>query len=218
MSISLPVYDFLHFIHVLKTVTIRSMPEHRTPNLLKKALRLEYLTIIWNVFEGVVCMILGLMSGSIALFAYGLESSVEVFASSVVIWELQGTGNGREKKALKMIGSAYLIVSAYVCYDAITSIIAGNHPESSPWGIFFLIATAIIMLLLGLAKRNVGLQMESASILADAKFTLIDAALSTTVLIGLVANTMFGWWWMDQALALFLAGAAFREGLKELLD
>jgi divalent metal cation (Fe/Co/Zn/Cd) transporter len=192
--------------------------EKHNKTLLKKALRLEYLTIVWNIFEGAVCMIIGLMSGSVALFAYGLESSVEVFASSVVIWELKGNGRGREKMALKMIGAAYLVVSAYICYDAIKSLMDGTHPEASLIGIIFLLATVIVMIILGVLKQRVGKKMGSASVLADAKFTLIDGALSATVLVGLLTNSLFGWWWMDQALALFLAGAAFREGIKEVLD
>lgn len=64
----------------------------------KKALLLEYLTIAWNILEGIVSMVIGLMVGSVSLFAYGLESSVEVFAASVTVWELKGTGKGREKK------------------------------------------------------------------------------------------------------------------------
>jgi divalent metal cation (Fe/Co/Zn/Cd) transporter len=83
-----------------------------------KALKLEYITIAWNILEGIVSMVIGLMSGSVSLFAYGLESSVEVFSSSVTVWELKGTGKGREKKALRMIGFAYLIVSAYIFFDA----------------------------------------------------------------------------------------------------
>jgi divalent metal cation (Fe/Co/Zn/Cd) transporter len=193
------------------------MVKRHTDALLNRALRLEYLTIAWNIFEGIVCIVIGFLSGSVALFAYGLESSVEVFASSVVIWELKGSGRGREKMALKMIGAAYLVVSAYIFVDAIKSIMDGDHPEASWTGIYFLVATAIVMTTLGLAKRKTGTKMKSASVLADAKFTLIDAALSTAVLVGLIVNSLFGWWWMDQALALFLAGAAFREGIKELL-
>jgi divalent metal cation (Fe/Co/Zn/Cd) transporter len=185
--------------------------------LYKKALFLEYLTITWNVLEGVISMALGLLAGSVSLFAYGLESSVEVFASSVTVWELKGTGKGREKKALKMIGWAYLVVSAYVFFDAIQSLFAMHHPSSTPLGIIFLIVTVLVMLVLGVLKQNVGKKMNQPVVLADAKFTLIDGALSATVLIGLLLNTLFGWWWTDQALALFLAGAAFREGLKEIL-
>lgn len=102
-------------------------------------------------------------------------------------------------------------------YTAARSLFEGHHPQHSAIGILFMVLTVIIMLVLGVLKRNVGNTLKNAVVLADAKFTLIDAALSGTVLVGLILNFLFGWWWTDQALALFLAGAAFREGLKELL-
>lgn len=189
----------------------------QSKNLHKKALLLEYLTICWNILEGVVSMGIGVMSGSVSLFAYGLESSVEVFSSSVTVWGLKGAGKIREKKALKMIGWAYLVVSAYIFIDAIKSLFEMRHPQGSILGIIFMILTIIVMLVLGFLKKDVGQKINSEVVLADAKFTLIDAALSATVLIGLTLNALFGWWWTDQALALFLSGAAFREGLKEIL-
>ena len=116
-----------------------------------------------------------------------------------------------------MIGVAYLVVSAYVFVDASFSLFEGRHPKRTLIGIGLMVVSAAIMGILGLYKRSVGSKMESETVLADAKFTLIDGALSATVLTGLIFNALFGWWWMDQALALFLAGAAFREGVKELI-
>lgn len=185
-------------------------------NLYKKALFYEYLTIAWNVLEGVVCVAIGLLSGSIALLAYGLESGVEVFASSVVVWDLKGIKKGRERFALKLIGFAYLVVSLYILIDATIGLFTGEHPKKSFIGIIFIILTIVMMATLGLIKRNIGTKMRSSTVLADAKFTLIDGALAGTVLVGLLFNSLFGWWWMDQAMALFLAGVAFREGVKEV--
>ena len=184
---------------------------------MKKALLLEYLTISWNVFEGLSSILVGVLTGSVSLFAYGLESSIEVFASSLVVWELKGTDKKREKIALRLIGFAYLVVSVYIFIDASISLLKGHHPDKSFLGIILMIITAIVMILLALAKKSVGEKMGSLTVLADAKFTLIDAALSATVLIGLLFNTLLGWWWMDQAMALFLSGVAFREGIKEIL-
>lgn len=188
--------------------------------LLKKALFLEYLSIAWNVFEGISCVLIGFVTGSVSLVAYGLESSIEVFASSVVVWELTGKDatKKREERALKLIGVAYLVVSIYIFVDGSKSMIAGHHPDRSFLGIIVLAVTAFVMITLGLLKRNVGEKMKSATVLADGKFTLIDAALSATVLVGLFFNTLLGWWWMDQAMALFLSGVAFREGLREVLS
>ncbi len=181
----------------------------------KKALLYEYLTIAWNVFEGIVCVAIGLFSGSIVLVAYGLESGVEVFASSMVVWDLKGRSKKREKLALKLIGGAYFIVSLYIFIHAATSLLAHVHPDKSIPGIVFIIITIVMMIWLGLTKKHIGTQMKSETVLADAKFTLIDGALAGTVLVGLILNLLFGLWWADEAMALFLSGVAFREGLKE---
>lgn len=192
------------------------MTIQQNPNY-KKALILEYLTIGWNVFEGVSSVSIGFLTGSVSLFAYGLESSIEVFASSLVVWELKGIGKNREKIALKFIGLAYLLVSAYIFVHAARNFLVGNHPESTFWGIVLMIVTAVVMVTLGLAKKAVGEKLGSLTVLADAKFTLIDAALSVSVLLGLLFNTLLGWWWTDLAMAMFLSGVAFREGMREIL-
>jgi divalent metal cation (Fe/Co/Zn/Cd) transporter len=183
----------------------------------KRALLLEYITIVWNVLEGIVSMSIGILAGSISLFAYGLESSIEVFASSVTVWHLKGAKKDREKIALKLIGGAYLIVSVYIFIDAVKSLIENQHPHATILGIYFLILTVIVMVVLGILKKDVGHTLQNAVVLADAKFTLIDSALSAAVLVGLVLNALFGWWWMDQALALFLSGVAFKEGIQEFV-
>jgi divalent metal cation (Fe/Co/Zn/Cd) transporter len=183
--------------------------------LLNKALLFEYLTIAWNILEGIVCVTIGLISGSVVLVAYGLESGVEVFASALVVWDLKGSSKKREKMALKLIGGAYFIVSAYIFFDASGSLLAREHPQKTFWGIIFIILTVIVMVTLGLIKNGIGKKMGSETVLADAKFTLIDAALAGTVLAGLALNALFGWWWADQTMALFLSGVAFREGIKE---
>ncbi len=186
-------------------------------SLLKKALKLEYTTVVWNIVEGLLCVIIGFTTGSVSLFAYGLESSIEVFASSLVIWDLKGNDKKREEIAVKLIGSAYLVVSAYIFFDAAQDLLAQHHPERSFLGIILLAITIVGMGMLGMAKRKVGLEMKSATVLADAKFTLIDGALAAVVIVGLFLNTLFGWWWADSAMALFLAGVAFREGIREVL-
>lgn len=188
----------------------------QNPNL-KKALSLEYLTIGWNVFEGLSSVWVGVLTGSISLFAYGLESIIEIFASSVVVWELKGVDRNREKSALKLIGFAYLAVSAYIFIVASKSLLERHHPDRSFIGIILMIATVMVMGLLGLAKKTMGRKLGSSTVVADAKFTLIDAALASTVLVGLLFNTLLGWWWTDQIIALFLSGVAFREGIREVL-
>lgn len=183
--------------------------------LLTKALFFEYLTIAWNVLEGIVCIAIGLLSGSVALLAYGLESGIEVFASSMVVWDLKGKEKKREKIALKCIGFAYFIVSLYISIDALTSLFSQEHPTASLLGIIFIILTIIMMLTLGLIKKDIGTKMGSETVSADAKFTLIDGGLAFAVLLGLLLDGLFGWWWSDHVIALFLAAVALKEGIAE---
>jgi divalent metal cation (Fe/Co/Zn/Cd) transporter len=181
--------------------------------LRRQAFLLEYATVAWNIFEGGAAIFVGLSAGSVALTGFGLDSVIEVFASLVVVWELRST-NERERLALRLIGAAYLVVAAYVLWDAAQSLIAGHHPSPSPIGVALTATTIVAMLTLGAGKLHVGTRLENQTVLADAKFSLIDGLLAATVLVGLVANLAAGWWWADSLLAIVIALAAAREGIE----
>ncbi len=180
--------------------------------LRRRAFRLEYATIAWNVIEGGAALAAGLAAGSVALVAFGLDSTVEVFASVVVVWELRGADRRRERQAVRAIGVAYLVVGAYVIIDAVNALRIGNRPEASPIGMALLAATMIVMVGLGVAKSRVGRRLGSRTVVADGRFSLVDGALAGAVLIGLVLTAVLGWWWADSLLAIGIALLALREG------
>ena len=172
------------------------------------------MTVAWNTLEGVASIVAGLLAGSVALVAFGLDSSVEVFASLVVIWELRGVDRGRERRALRLIGVGYLVVAIYVAWDASRALLVGAHAAASPAGMILLSATVLVMATLGLAKLRVGRLLPSPTVSADGRFSLIDAGLALAVLIGLGLNAAFDWWWADGVLALLIALLAAREGIE----
>ena len=185
--------------------------------LRRQAFILEYLTVGWNVFEGAAAIVVGLAAGSVALVGFGLDPMVEVFASLVVVWELHERMGGRVQVALRLIGGAYLVVASYIFWQAIQSLATGNHPSASPVGIVLTSGTILVMGSLAAGKQWVGSRLESPTVLADARFSLIDGALAATVLAGLILNLAFGWWWADPGFAIVLALAAAREGLESLV-
>jgi divalent metal cation (Fe/Co/Zn/Cd) transporter len=184
--------------------------------LRRQAFLLEYLTVAWNIFEGVAAILVGLAAGSVALVGFGLDSMVEVFASLVVVWELYGGEQERERPALRLIGSAYLVVAVYILWNSLQSLVAGNHPSGSPLGVALTSMTVVAMLTLSAGKRWVGSRLQSQTVLADARFSLVDGLLAASVLAGLVLNLAVGWWRADPAFALVLAAAAGREGIESL--
>jgi divalent metal cation (Fe/Co/Zn/Cd) transporter len=184
--------------------------------LRRRAFRLEYLTIVWNAFEGVAAIAAGILAGSVALVAFGLDSSVEVFASLAVLWELRGARGRREDTALSLIGIGYILVALYVAWQAVQSISGGHRPDASPLGMILLIATVVAMTALGIAKLRVGRALQSPTVQADGRFSLVDGSLAAAVLVGLVLNAVFGWWWSDALLALLISVFAFKEGVQDL--
>ena len=190
-------------------------PDHR--QLLRRAFRLEYITILWNTLEGIVAIAAGLSAGSVALVAFSLDSSVEVFASLVVVWELRGSDRSGEHRALHLIGIGYIVVGIYVAWDTFESIQAAHRPSASPVCIAFLACTVVVMLLLAAGKLRVGKAMASPTVLADGRFSLIDGGLAASVLAGLVLTAVLGWWWADAVLAGLIAVLALREGLESIL-
>jgi divalent metal cation (Fe/Co/Zn/Cd) transporter len=144
---------------------------------------------------------------------------VELFASGVVVWHLRHPGRDSDRitaRALRLVAGAFFVLAIVVTVGAIWALATEATPDESPIGIAYLALTAVVMLSLGAAKRATGRRLGSEPLEAEARMSIIDAALALGVLIGLVANALFGWWWADPVAALLVAAAAAREGLENL--
>ena len=183
-------------------------------DLRRRALRLEYTTIAWNAFEGAAAIAAGIVAHSVALTAFGLDSAIEVLASSVATWQLREGGPHRDRAALRIIGACFLVVAVYVGIAAILRLMSGKHPHGSPFGIAITAAAVVVMTILGAAKSRLGRVLGNAVLLAEARFSLVDAGLSATVLLGLALNLALGWWWADPVAALAIAMLAVMEGFE----
>ena len=183
--------------------------------LIKNIKILEYVTITWNIFEGTAAIIAGMLAGSLSLVAFGLSSGLEVFAGIVVLWEMTSKDKSKEKIALKLIGSGYFIVAAYILWNAVEEFLQHHHALPSPVGIILLIATVIIMFVLAYYKKDLGKKLQRATVIAEANYSLIDGSLATAVLVGLLLNLFFGLWWADELMAICIAAFAIKEGIEE---
>jgi len=182
----------------------------------RHALRLEYLTIAWNAVEGALAILAGVLAGSIALTGFGLDSSIEVLASAVTAWQLRRPTRTRRDIALRVLGACYLAVALYVGFESSRRLVLGRHANASPLGVAVTAASVVAMTALGIRKRRLARELASSVLRAEANFSLLDAALSATVLVGLLADRALGWWWADPAAALAVAAVAGREGVDGL--
>lgn len=180
--------------------------------LLRRGLRLEYLTLGWNIVGTGVALMAALAAHSVALIGFGLDSLLEIFASLVVVWQLQGAHAERERPALRAIGAAFIVLALYVGVQSTRTLFAHTEPGISGLGIVWLSATFVVMLWLSRAKSRVGAQLNNAVLQTEARVTLIDALLAGAVLLGLVLNALVGWWWADPLAGLVIVFYGFREG------
>jgi divalent metal cation (Fe/Co/Zn/Cd) transporter len=183
-----------------------------TSALLRRGLRLEYVTIGWNLIEAFVAIGFGLAAGSIALVGFGFDSLIEVFAASVVIWELRGVGEHRERRALRLIAISFFVLAAYVLLGSTRDLITTAEPRESIPGIVLTACSLVVMPLLAWWKRRTGTALGSATLVADSVETLLCSWLSLILLAGLVLNATVGWWWADPIAAIGLGILALREG------
>jgi divalent metal cation (Fe/Co/Zn/Cd) transporter len=194
------------------------MTKHRTAEeLRRRGLRLEWATNGWNAMEVVVTITLGLQAGSLALIAFGLDSIVEIFASTVVIRNLhddrEDPGDRRVHRSLRLIAVAFWVLAAFLVAMSVRGLVRGDRPDSSPLGVAYLALTAVAMFGLAGLKRVTARELGSEPLQAEASLTFLDGCLSTGILIALVLNASLGWWWTDATAALLVAAYAVNEGV-----
>ena len=179
--------------------------------LLRRGFALEYVTLAWNVAGIVVLVIAAVAARSVALAGFGLDSLIEIGASVVVIWELSGTGEERQRRGLRLIGYAFAAPAAYLLVQSTVVLATGYHPHHSVPGIVWTAVTAVVMFALAAAKSRTGRLLGNPVLRTEGRVTLVDGILATTVLAGLMLNAALGWWWADPAAGYVLVFYAARE-------
>jgi divalent metal cation (Fe/Co/Zn/Cd) transporter len=181
-------------------------------SLLRRGLLLEYATLAWNVVGTVVLIVAAAVTGSVAFAGFGVDSLIEIVASAVVVWQLNGeTGSGRERIALRIIAVAFVSLALYIAVQSAFTFSSQSHPGHSTIGIVWLAVTVIAMFGLAAGKRHTGLRLANPVLLTEARVTIVDGALAAAVLLGVVLNTAFGWWWADPLAALVILVYGLRE-------
>jgi divalent metal cation (Fe/Co/Zn/Cd) transporter len=178
---------------------------------LRRGFVLEYITLGWNIVGIVVLAIIAITARSVALAGFGLDSLIEIGASTVVIWELSGTGQTRQRRALRLIGGAFALLAAYLAVQCTLVLVTGYHPQPSIGGIIWTAATAVVMFALAAGKARTGAALDNPVLRTEGRVTLVDGLLAVAVLTGLVLNAGLGWWWADPIAGYVLLAYAARE-------
>ena len=185
--------------------------------LLRRGLLLEYTTLGWNVVGIVVLAWAALTARSVALGGFGLDSLIEIGASTVVVWELMGNDESRQLRALRLIGPAFVVLGVYLVVQSTVVLATGHHAKHSPAGIAWTAVTAVVMFGLAFGKARTGSALDNPVLQTEGRVTMVDGILALAVLVGLALNAAAGWWWADPAAGYVLVFYAAREA-REILS
>jgi divalent metal cation (Fe/Co/Zn/Cd) transporter len=196
-------------------------PSARTPTCTaSRALWLEYFTVGWNIVEGVTAIVAGIIAGSVALIGFGADSAIEVVSAVGLLWRLRKAGpdapvseeSNAEKRALYVVAAHVLpprrlhhLPKRYVPDPS-------RGALTSPVGIALAALSLAVMPALAFAKQHVGKQTGSGALVADARETWVCSYLSLSLLIGVGAYALLGWWWADSIGALAMLPVIVWQG------
>jgi divalent metal cation (Fe/Co/Zn/Cd) transporter len=183
--------------------------------LVRRAKALSWASLGWMTIEGAVGVIAGVVAGSVSLTGFGLDSVIEGAASVIVIWRFTGSralSDAAERRAQKLVALSFFVLAPYIAVDAAVTLANASHPDTSWVGVVLSLSSIVVMPRLGRAKAQLGAQLGSAATAGEGEQNMLCAYMAAGVLVGLLANTWIGWWWLDPIIALGIAGLAVREG------
>ncbi len=191
---------------------------------LKHTLRLEYLTVGWNIVEGIVAVTAALAAGSVALLAFGIDSFVECASGAILIWRLRAEKTAKDaaaierldRRAHQLVGWSLFALAGWVVFDASQALYTREHPEPSVVGMSLLALSIVVMYWLAKAKRRAAAALKSRALEADSFQTTACFWLSIVGLAGVGLNAAFGFWWADPVAALGIAVLLVKEGRQGL--
>jgi cation diffusion facilitator family transporter len=169
-------------------------------------------------------LVVGLLSGSIAIISEALHSGSDLVAAIIAFYSVRKAAvppdlhhhYGHEKvENLSGVVEALLIIAAagVIIYEGILKIVHGPHLDHVWLGIAVMAASGCVNLFVSLrVLRPVARRTESAALEADAAHLLTDVYTSFGVAGGLLVVKITGWEIVDPIAAIAVAVLIIRTG------
>ena len=193
--------------------TFSLLTPSRRSVLIRRARLLAGASVAYNVVEAIVAIGSGRVADSTALVGFGLDSTVEVASGLVILWQFgRPMPEERERLAQRLIAASFFALAAWIAVEAVRALATFDVPDPSHVGNVLAAHSRVVMPFLSVAQRRTGRELGSGAVVADSTQTLLCTYLSAVLLVGLLANALLGWWWLDPVAALAIAAVAVREG------
>lgn len=176
---------------------------------------LAWVGLFYVLFEGAAALVAGILSDSVALVGFGIDSLIEVLASITILWRFahhRVLDHGAEEKAARVVAWLFFLLAPYITFESVRALLEHQQPDHSLPGILLAALSLVVMPILGTLKQRLARQLGSSAAYGDGRQNILCAYLAGAVLVGLLGNAVLGLWWLDAVAGLFIAAVAVREG------
>jgi divalent metal cation (Fe/Co/Zn/Cd) transporter len=179
--------------------------------LLRRAMLLSTVSIVFSGVVGVIAVGVALTTGALSLLGFGFDAALDASASIVLVWRfrIERTHPPRAERmehlAELTVGVVFLILAAYLAFNAAQALIARTRPESTTAGIGLLVLSLVALPPLALAKNRTATALASGALRADSLLTALAALLALIGLLSLGLTYLFGLASADAIGALIVA-------------
>lgn len=183
--------------------------------LARRARVLSWISLGWLGIEGGIAILAAVLSGSVALLGFGIDSALEALASVIVVWRFSGdrtVSDTAEARAQQAVAVSFFLLAPYIAVESVLTLLGERHAETTWLGVALAAVSLLWCPALGVMKKRLGARLNSAATTGEGRQNLLCAYLAVAVLIGLLSNTLFGIWWLDPTVGLLVAVLAVKEG------
>jgi divalent metal cation (Fe/Co/Zn/Cd) transporter len=190
---------------------------------LRRAILLSLISVVWNGLAGGAAVVVALSTGSLALLGFGFDAAVDSVASIALIWRFAAErdqphrADRVERLAAAVVGAVLVVLGVYLGFEAVRALTGRSPHETSMAAVALLVASAIVLPPLGIAKRRLAERLGSGALRSDSVLTLVAALLAVVGLVSAALSATMGLWWADAVGGLLVAIVLLREGAGGLL-
>lgn len=192
---------------------------------LRGAFELELLSVGWIMTEAVLSAIAAYRVGSLSLSAFSVDSAIELMSGMLLVArlyiEIQSGERMDAQHAVERWTSGFIALclfalAAYISLKSGQALRLRQGPELSILGSAVALGSSVVTPWLAVQKLRYGRELGSPSLIGDAMCSFTCAYMSWTLLVGLIANDVFHWWWVDPVAAAGILYFVLREGFESM--